>query len=161
MITGCNTNVRYRGVMFHIQTEDSGRKHPHVISHLYHGGTIIVSQKSEYADRVDSEDLEIKVRALMELQHKEMVARLKRGEFNSAIADHLKAKKRAEAGGAAVKPAASEPEPAGGPQAAGVPPFAVGGASEKPLDELILDYLVEKARGRETSKPPRASQTKG
>ena len=58
MITGCNTNVLYRGKQFHVQTEDSGRGKPHIISHVYHGGTIIASEKSSYAHRVDAEELE-------------------------------------------------------------------------------------------------------
>ena len=44
MIIGANTNVRHRGVLFHVQTEDSGRSNPHVISHLYHQGTIVQDQ---------------------------------------------------------------------------------------------------------------------
>src|SRR5262245_18055169 len=48
MIIGANTNVRHRGVTFHVQTEDSGRANPHVISHLYHHGTILASEKTEY-----------------------------------------------------------------------------------------------------------------
>ena len=39
MITGCNTNILYRGKQFHVQTEDSGRANPHIMSHVYHGGT--------------------------------------------------------------------------------------------------------------------------
>ena len=44
MITGSNTNVRHRGKLFHVQTEDSGRRNPHVISHVYYRGTILASE---------------------------------------------------------------------------------------------------------------------
>ena len=47
MITGFNTNVRHGGRVFHVQTEDSGLAHPHVISHLYYGGTILGSEKTQ------------------------------------------------------------------------------------------------------------------
>jgi len=35
MLSGFNTNFRYRGVLFHVQTEDSGRGNPHVITLLH------------------------------------------------------------------------------------------------------------------------------
>ncbi len=89
MITGCNTNVLYRGKQFHVQTEDSGRANPHIISHVYHGGTIIASEKSEYGDRVDSEEIDIKVRAKIELQHKAMLKRLTSGELDELIEERI------------------------------------------------------------------------
>ena len=89
MITGCNTNVLYRGKQFHVQTEDSGRANPHIISHVYHGGTIIASEKSSYGDRVDAEELDIKVRAKIELQHKTMLKRLTGGELDEVIDERL------------------------------------------------------------------------
>ena len=52
MITGFNTNVRHGGRTFHVQTEDSGRAHPHVISHLYFGGTILASEKRDIYEEV-------------------------------------------------------------------------------------------------------------
>ena len=89
MITGCNTNVLYRGKQFHVQTEDSGRGKPHIISHVYHGGTIIASEKTSYAHRVDSEELDIKVRAQIELQHKTMLKRLTGGELDAVIDERI------------------------------------------------------------------------
>ena len=39
---GFNNNVRHKGRVFHIQTEDSGIKHPHIITHLFaDGGRIL------------------------------------------------------------------------------------------------------------------------
>ena len=66
MITGFNTNVRYGGRVFHVQTEDSGLKNPHVISHLYFGGTILASEKRDYAQLLDQGgDLTGAIRILM------------------------------------------------------------------------------------------------
>ena len=89
MITGANTNVRHRGVVYHVQTEDSGLANPRIISHLYHGGTILASEKTDYGDKVDQENLEAVVRGLIEAQHKQMLDRLKQGDFDAAIAERL------------------------------------------------------------------------
>jgi hypothetical protein len=159
MITGCNTNVRHGGRTFHVQTEDSGRAHPHIISHVYHGGTIIASEKSEYGDLVDSESLDDEVRARIEAQHGAMLKRLGGGEFDGAIAERLGdpgpkasvSETGATTGGIDTAPAIAA-EPAADPdEAEGLgPKSAFGDAidSQKPLDEVILEYLVKKARDR-------------
>jgi len=80
-----------------------------------------------------------------------MVARLKKGEFDTVIAERL--------GG--QKPQASAPPPAPAVSAASASAaadspvardaaraFGEGIVSQKPLDEVILDYLVDKARVR-------------
>jgi outer membrane biosynthesis protein TonB len=187
MITGANTNIRYRGVVFHVQTEDSGRAYPHIISHLYHGGTILASEKTEYADQVSSADLEGIVRGLIEQQHREMVRKLQSGDFDAVIGERL--------GHDAIQPtgpvdtptpipevtpveaAPREPLPAPAPpppKAVDVKPaaserprnvaraFGDGIGSQRPLDEMILDYLSEKARERsagraDTARKPNSS----
>ena len=40
-ILGYNHNVRYRGLVFHVQTEDSGVLSPHLFTHLFHHGVIV------------------------------------------------------------------------------------------------------------------------
>jgi hypothetical protein len=149
MITGFNTNVRHRARGFHVQTEDSGRNLPHVISHLYHGGTILASEKRDYAEHLDAADLGQVVRGLMDEQHRSMLARLAAGEFDPVIAERLGGGESTDRGSDAsdaqqrsagtVAPAPSEAEER---------VFGEGIVSEKPLDEVILDYLVDKSRSR-------------
>jgi hypothetical protein len=159
MLPGFNTNVRHKGVLFHVQSEDSGRAHPHVITHLYHGGTILFSEKSSYADLVDADDLPTRVRELMDTQHRAVLARLRKGSFDEVIRERLGPVIDAAA---STRPTATEPleentepplersetppplEEAPEP----VRPFGESIVSAKPLDEVILDYLVENARKR-------------
>ncbi|MEM9177751.1 MAG: hypothetical protein AAGC67_21275 [Myxococcota bacterium] len=190
MLSGFNTNFRYRGVLFHVQTEDSGLENPHVITHLFHGGNIMASEKRDYSEFLgekDGEVLEDAVRKLMEGLHKSMLKQLSRGEHDAAIEQRMGSDVfRAEAPTPAADPpsvteeerppaAASAEAPAAG---ADVPPVAeptrieptdlpesaegdpssrlsrVFGdrvVSEKPLDEVVLDYLVENARKRKRS----------
>jgi hypothetical protein len=220
MLLGKNTNVRHEGVVFHVQTEDSGVARPHVITHLYRQGTILASEKQSYAELVKRPDLEARVRELMDEQHERMLGKLRRGELDGVLRERLGS---AFAGGsqakrvsvpeptvpsvrreetipapptptpappaarAPVKPAAPAPSPAprtarppaqrpapapapasgparptvGSVQRARVDSnreqtvpeptprsFGDGIITDKPLDEVILAYLVEKARHR-------------
>lgn len=84
-LLGFNNNVRHRGRLFHIQTEDSGLRHPHVITHLYmDGGRILKTVKTSYARHIGSDRLAKGVRELMKEQHKMMFIALRDGQF-----DHL------------------------------------------------------------------------
>jgi len=170
MITGSNTNVRHKGRLFHVQTEDSGRRNPHVISHVYYGGTILASQKTRYQDLLDleSESLDKDVRALIEEQHRAMLKRLKGGDFDRVIAERLGDPPRAAKPKPADSPRNDPPtappptqpvfessEKPASPAAQGEAKRAFGDGivSQKPLDEVILDYLVEKARDRAREMP--------
>jgi hypothetical protein len=82
MVLGFNHNVRYKGELFHVQTEDSGLDNPHIVTLLYKGGVILASRKTGYADILKIENLESVVEELMKEQHKEMMRRLKSGEFD-------------------------------------------------------------------------------
>ncbi len=83
MVLGFNHNIQYKGEIFHIQTEDSGVATPHIITLLYRGGTIIASKKTSYADIIKADNLEQVVEELMKDQHKEILRRLKSGEFDA------------------------------------------------------------------------------
>ena len=85
MVVGFNHNFRYQGEVYHVQTEDSGLKNPHIITLLYRGGTILASKKTSYADIAKVDNLEQVVEDLMKEQHKEMLRRLKDGEFDDII----------------------------------------------------------------------------
>ncbi|SJZ74139.1 hypothetical protein SAMN02745119_01516 [Trichlorobacter thiogenes] len=82
MLLGYNHNINYKDSVFHIQTEDSGVKNPHIITLLYREGVILCSKKTSYADILRIDNLEAVVEDLMKEQHKDMLRRLKGGEFD-------------------------------------------------------------------------------
>ncbi len=82
MIPGFNHNVVYKGKMYHIQTEDSGPKRPVIVTHLFLGGNIIATKKTDYSNIVNEENFEEIVRDLMEEQHSEMLRELKSGKYD-------------------------------------------------------------------------------
>lgn len=84
---GFNNNIKFNGLVFHIQTEDSGLDRPHIITHLFaDGGRIIKSHKRSYASEVQRPDVAMYVRALMKGQHMEMAIMLREGRFDDVIA---------------------------------------------------------------------------
>ncbi|HEV7556893.1 MAG TPA: hypothetical protein VGO00_15610, partial [Kofleriaceae bacterium] len=84
-ILGYNHNVRYRGLVFHVQTEDSGILSPHLFTHLFHGGVIVSTRKLVY----DSGAAEDAIKSLMQAQHKAVLKDLRRGVFDDKMDEYL------------------------------------------------------------------------
>ncbi|TFG97344.1 MAG: hypothetical protein E4H11_02065 [Myxococcales bacterium] len=180
MITGYNANIPHGDRVFHVQTEDSGRAHPHVITLLYFEGSILASERSDYAEIVDALDLVPRVRQLMEDQHAMVVDRLRRGHYDAVIAARFSGPSRiaSELVPEIATPAATpvprslravpapqrgaprpDPDrPSAGPSEA-ARAFGDGIVSERPLDDVILEYLV--AKSRERSGGGRGSRSEG
>lgn len=170
-VTGFNHNIKHKGKVYHVQTEDSGVNNPHIITHLFVGGNILASKKTSYADIRNAENLAEVVRELMEEQHKEMLRNLINGvydSFDSSSSRHYQPGQLASAedasnvklqsGQSMVRP---PPVPAAPTQ---LPPEVIAARSlpstprinevgvetlfgedlisEKSLDEVILSYLA-------------------
>ena len=125
MVPGFNHNIKHNGKVYHIQTEDSGRENPHIITHIFVGGNILASKKTSYSDIVNASDLERIVRELMEEQHKSMLRNLINGVYD---------------GSTATSPSPVEEEEGPAPQA---PPPPTAKPTDKSLDEIILSYLAD------------------
>lgn len=83
MVPGFNHNIKHKGRVFHIQTEDSGSRNPHIITHLFVGGNILASKKTTYAEIVGQPEFENTVRSMMEEQHKQMLRNLINGVYDA------------------------------------------------------------------------------
>jgi hypothetical protein len=87
-LLGFNNNVRHRGRIFHIQTEDSGIRNPRIVTHLFaDGGRIIKTTRTEYSEHVARPDMQTFVRGLMKEQHKGMFTALRMGELDKLLED--------------------------------------------------------------------------
>ena len=162
-LVGYNTNVRHKGNLYHIQTEDSGVKRPHVITQLFaDGGRIIASEKTSYEEHVGAENIAVIVKQLMQEQHKRVFIGLRDGAYDE---DHP-----AETDGGAEAQVASPTEVTtevldhaaallveGSPRyeqlrpvsasqqrisQAPATPFGHDVLTQKTLDEVILAYLA-------------------
>lgn len=85
MLPGLNHNFKYKDLVFHIQTEDTGKISFTVVTHLYFRGTIIATKKIYYGDAKGSPDLKDIVKDLIDTQHKKMLLDLKNGLFDNKI----------------------------------------------------------------------------
>jgi hypothetical protein len=84
MITGFNTDVKHKGIVFHVQTEDKGRDNPVIESLIYKGGEILGSRRLPYSQLVTNGYDEKEVVKLMEEQHKTMIEEIRRGKFDES-----------------------------------------------------------------------------
>jgi hypothetical protein len=83
VITGFNTDVKHRGLVYHVQTEDKGKDNPLIETLIYKGGEILASRRLPYSELVKDRDAasEKAISSLMEEQHKAMILEVKRGKF--------------------------------------------------------------------------------
>ena len=87
-VLGFNNNVRHRGRIFHIQTEDSGVRNPRIVTHLFaDGGRIIKTTRTEYSEHIARPDMQLFVRTLMKEQHKGMFTALRMGDLDKLLED--------------------------------------------------------------------------
>jgi hypothetical protein len=136
-LLGYNNNVRHKNRVFHIQTEDSGVKHPHIITHIFmDGGRILKSVKTSYAEHLGVEKLGDVVRQMMKDQHKAMFRALRDGELDAIIDDALGASALARASRA--PPAPPPPPPSEEP-----PPATTRDAVPAAPLTLDLDAAIE------------------
>jgi hypothetical protein len=85
-VLGFNNNVRHRGRIFHIQTEDSGVRFARIVTHLFaDGGRIIKTARTDYAEQLEKGDVSKLVRSLMKEQHRAMFTALRAGELDAAL----------------------------------------------------------------------------
>jgi hypothetical protein len=170
-VTGFNHNIKHKGKVYHVQTEDSGVNNPHLITHLFVGGNILASKKTSYADILGAENLQEVVRELMEEQHKEMLRNLINGVYDNLdsfnarayqpgqlATDAEVAQVKANQGkpAAPVVPPPLPPEVLAARELKVAPKINELGAetlfgedliSEKSLDEVILSYLAGDGQG--------------
>ena len=169
MVVGFNHNFRYKGEVYHVQTEDGGLKSPNIVTLLYKAGTILASRKTSYADILGTEHLPRVVEELMKEQHREMLRRLKGGDFDALLegrrpAAPVPSDARGVPPGSSPatresrSPARPEPKPDPRPKPKPKPLAPAAGSSasgpepapspaETSLDEIILSYLL----GEETN----------
>jgi hypothetical protein len=152
-ILGYNHNVRYRGLVFHVQTEDSGVASPHLFTHLFHHGVIVSTRKLVY-DAGSAEDV---IKSLMQAQHKAVLKDLRRGHYDDKIDAYLGGTPGLLPRGV-EEPAARPSEVELAPSAGAVAEIALGAPTEQVLpviEEISAPVVIlEKTPAASPTAPP-------
>ncbi len=106
---GYNHNIPHRGRLYHVQTEDSGRKKAHIFTHIFFDGTIIASHKEMYSEIAEDDDNDSKIIGIMQKSHKTMIRALRSGRYDEKIVQYIGPHPK-EAKKAAKKPDAKKPD---------------------------------------------------
>jgi hypothetical protein len=83
MLSGFNHNLKYKGLVYHIQTEDGGKDNPQILTHAFLGGVILDSVLQSYADLLDKPNWQETLRDRMKTQHLEEIRKLFAGTFDT------------------------------------------------------------------------------
>lgn len=146
MITGYNTDVRHNEVVFHVQTEDKGLSNPYIESLVYVGGQVLASKRANYAELLAEGKDEKDIVALMDHQHRTMIAAIKHGKLDAKLQALLAGApltRQSPATQTAPQPAPVPQAPPPPPPPAAPPPSAA--TRERTLDQVILEYLTNEA----------------
>jgi hypothetical protein len=164
MITGYNTDVRHGEVVYHVQTEDKGAANPFIESLVYVGGQVLASKRASYADLLAEGREEKEIGALMDHQHRTMIAAIRHGKLDAKLAAMTAGRHTGQYPAyetpASAAPLVGDPQPtivAGGETVARSetvvrsemppPPSPVSRtpSPERTLDQVILEYLTSEA----------------
>lgn len=82
MITGFNTDIKYRGQVYHVQTEDKGMGNPVIESLVYKGGEILATRRHSYKEKLDEGCADSDLTKLMEDLHKKVIFEIQSGKMD-------------------------------------------------------------------------------
>lgn len=140
MITGYNTDVRHRGMVFHVQTEDKGVNNPSIETLVYVGGQILHRRRSEYAKLLKEGGGREEILERLETQHRGLIDEIKTGKLDAETESRI-----GPLSGPKADPAAqlkSATQDSGAQSGAGLEASAEARESSlESLDQVILDYL--------------------
>lgn len=85
---GFNSDVMFRGLNFHVQTEDWGQENPYLVSRIYQNGAVVRSWKTPYSDLfrgrgfgMTEPAFRLALRTAMERQHQQILDLLVSGQL--------------------------------------------------------------------------------
>ena len=96
VLPGFNTDFKYRGQVYHAQTEDNGLNNPVVVTLLYLKGAILASKKTPYGNLLEKADFQGDLLDMMKLQHRGIMKEVLAGSFDSKDADKILEKQSVE-----------------------------------------------------------------
>ena len=75
-VMGLNDNIKFLGRELHVQTEAARIPIPHIVTHVFANGRILLSRKSDCPTDVEETSSLLQIRELMQLQHQDVIREL-------------------------------------------------------------------------------------
>lgn len=138
MRVGYNHNIRYKGLLFHVQTEDGGQNNPVVTTHIFYQGNVVTSRKCNYRHLLYDDNRDQAVTKMMQEQHKATMKSLVKGEL-----DELESLKKILPKEEKKETVKSSVYQIYNPEDKKEKLDIKSDSEEKSLDEMILEYLSE------------------
>lgn len=132
MITGYNTDVEHKGMVYHVQTEDKGLQTPIILSLVYTGGAILASKRSRYDDLIASGFDQDVLAERLQRQHKLICAAINAGRIEEL-------KRMGERVNASQTASASAPQVADAPAPAATERFSISEETDDPLAVTLIE----------------------
>lgn len=82
-MAGYNTQIKHKGSLFHIQTQDKGKGFNYVESTIYKSGRVLTSKRTLYTPYLSHSDLEQKIKSIIEKQHHAVLDEIHGGKFDN------------------------------------------------------------------------------
>jgi hypothetical protein len=145
MLTGYNTDVKHGELVLHVQTEDKGLANPAIESVIYLRGRVLAAKRTAYENLLNQGKGEREIAALMEHQHRTILAAIKAGRFDGRI-EQASRSATGEHESVAAKAKPSDPfHDDGEGVGSGLRPGLAAEEAGPSLDQVILDYLSAEA----------------
>jgi hypothetical protein len=148
MITGFNTDVRYEGRVYHVQTEDRGQDNPFLESLVYIGGTVVAKKSTPYSNQLSNGATEEMIASLLKRQHQVIIAAIKAGRIEDLIRHSAKVESLKE-----PKPKQSKPKSPSGKLPA-APTEQPQAALQSPPVSADVKTTGSLGRSRQIEPPP-------
>jgi len=84
-MSGLNTKIKHKGILLHIQTQDTGMKAQYVESLIYAMGKLLTSRKTPYTPFLNTPDLEEKIDQIIKGQHEKILQEIAEGKFDHCL----------------------------------------------------------------------------
>jgi hypothetical protein len=86
VLIGFNHNVPYGGHIFHVQTEDLGRRYAYATSHVFNDrGRVVKTRRTAYTELLSDPEAKAKIRNLVRDQHQLVVEEVAQGIFEDQL----------------------------------------------------------------------------
>jgi hypothetical protein len=159
MITGFNTDVRFDGRIYHVQTEDRGHENPVLESLVYIGGTVVAKKSTPYSEQLSGGATEEMIASLLKRQHQVIIAAIKAGRIEDLIRHSAQVQNARNDSPAREQPASAALQQTPAPLKAPVEPVKSNASSTPPDAPAPPPAITTRASGPEANKKIPAVKT--